>query len=405
MVDAVTKRMFNNKLAEGFAGITLCFVASMVLWPLWSLVAQKFFSLIASQGLAAAGPELSVKLLGAMVESSFMWMVVCAWIWMSLIFDNFGKTVFTKKQPFAGISYFVVGMVLGTIGFLVLIGFIGIWWKPFNLGVMFSPANASEAEMALKGWEASNFYSLMVVMVQIAFASLMHKWPFAGTSKEPIASFGVFAFSTCATYIGWVALVVPSFMPLSIDGATIINVPFGSFPSFVAFALGFIFFSVLPVEGGELYPMVFFAKKQPYMGMVGVLFAIAGGFVLPAVTRGIVEPLNLLPGAPVDIVVSSLELTVIIMMLAWHHLFESYPSPNLVPNSGVRILVRITIWVVSGSVLGVLWIKFFPLLPIGGNNLGLGFHTMGVLAGQFTFLLTLLFFDTFWDKWPLIRKA
>jgi AAT family amino acid transporter len=36
--------------------------------------------------------------------------------------------------------------------------------------------------------------------------------------------------------------------------------------------------------------------------------------------------------------------------------------------------------------------------------MGLGFTTMGILAGQFTFLMAILLFNTFFDKWPFVRK-
>jgi len=55
-------------------------------------------------------------------------------------------------------------------------------------------------------------------------------------------------------------------------------------------------------------------------------------------------------------------------------------------------------------VLGVIWLKIFTIVPFGANNLGMGYPTMGVLAGQFAFLMTLLFYNTFFDKWPLVYK-
>lgn len=64
-------RLFKNQLGAGFAALILCFAASLILWPLWSSVAQVLFLGLAYQGLAAAGPELAGKLVGAMVEGSF----------------------------------------------------------------------------------------------------------------------------------------------------------------------------------------------------------------------------------------------------------------------------------------------------------------------------------------------
>jgi len=405
MTEDITIRVFRNQLGTGFAALVLCFTASLILWPLWSTVAQTFFSALASQGLAAAGPEIGDKLVGAMVEGSFFWMVINTWIWLSIIMGNYGKTRFTDKQPFAGLSYVLTAFILGIVAFLLLIGFIGIWWKPFNLAIMFTPSTASDAALSLEGWEASNFFALAVILAQIPFASLLHKWPFAGTSKQPTESHGAFAFSTLVTYIVWLALIVPSFLHLSIDGEAVTSQPFGSWPAFVAFCQAFVIFSIMPAEGAEQYPMKLFAKKQPYMGLVGFLIALAAGFILPPVIKSFVEPLNLVAGVPVYVVVASLELSVIVFMLAWHHLFDDYPSAKLVPNTAARVLVRAAIWLGGGLVYGVLWLKVFHLLPIGRNNLGMGFPTMGILAGQFAFLMTFLIFNTYFDKWPLVRKG
>ena len=64
------------------------------------------------------------------------------------------------------------------------------------------------------------------------------------------------------------------------------------------------------------------------MGIAGFVIAVAAGFVVPPVVRAIIEPMNLVTGPPIDVVVSSLELSVIVFMLAWHHLFDDYPSSN-----------------------------------------------------------------------------
>jgi len=405
MTEGITLRVFKNQLGTGFAALVSCFAASIILWPLWSTGAQALFSALASQGLAAAGPVLAGKLVGAMVEGSFFWMVINAWIWLSIIMGNYGKTKLTEKQPFAGLSYVFTGFLLGGVAFLLLIGFIGIWWKPFNLAVMFTPATAADAALSLEGWEASNFFALAVIVAQIPFASLLHKWPFAGTSGQPTENYGAFAFSTLVTFVVWLALIVPSFLHLSIDGEAVTFQPFGSWPAFLAFCQAFVIFSIMPAEGAEHYPMKLFAKKQPYMGLVGFLLALAAGFFLPPVIKSIVEPLNLVPGVPVYVVVASLELSVIVFMLAWHHLFDDYPGATLVPNTAVRVLVRAAIWFGGGLVYGVLWLKVFPMLPIGMNNLGMGFPTLGILAGQFAFLMTFLIFNTYFDKWPLVRKS
>ena len=404
MPEYITKRTFKSSLATGFTSLLICLALSMILWPLWSIIAKAFFTAVASQGLNAAGTAPAAQLVGAMVEGSFFWMVINTWIWQTLIMGGYGKYKFTEQQPWAGLWYMVAAWFIGIIAFVVLIGFIGIWWKPFNLGLMFMPKTAADVALAYEGWEAANFFALAVIVAQIPFASLLHKWPFAGTSKQPTEGLGVLAFSTGMTYLFWLAAIVPSFLHLSIGEHEITHQPMGSWPAFVAFCQAFIIFSIMPAEGGENYPMKLFAKKQPYMAIIGFIIALAAGFLIPPVIKSIVEPMNLVPGTPVYVVVASLELSVIVFILAWHHLFEDYPNAALVKNTAARVFSRVAIWLVGGTVYGVLWLKTFKSLPIGANSLGMGFPTMGILAGQFALLMAILLFNTFFDKWPVIRK-
>jgi len=405
MTDYTIKRTFKGPLGTGFAALLASFVLALILWPIWATVMKSIFTICTQQGLAAADPKVAAKLIGSMVDGSFFWMVINTWIWQTLVMGNYGKTKFTDKQPFAGLWYVLVAWFFGIVAFIVLIGFIGIWWKPFNLSLMFLPKTAADVALAYEGWEAANFFALAVILAQIPFVSLLHKWPFGGTSKQPTESLGVLAFSTAVTYIIWIALIVPSFLHLSIGDHHVTSQPFGSWPAFVAFCQAFVIFSIMPAEGAEHYPMKLFAKKQPLMGLIGLAFALASGFIMPAIIKSIVAPLNLVPGTPLDVIVASLELSVIVFMLAWHHLFDDYPSAKLVPNTALRVLTRVAIWFIGGGVYGVLWLKTFKLLPIGANNLGMGFPTMGILAGQFAFLMTFLILNTFFDKWPFVRKS
>lgn len=404
MTEFIVKRTFKSPLATGLAAFVLCFVLACVLWPLWSLFMKSIFNTLAAPGLAAAEPKLAGQLLGAMVEGSFFWMVINPWIWMTLVMGNYGKTIFTSKQPHAGLWYTIVAWIVGALAFFLIIGFLGIWWKPFNLTLLFTPKTALEVEISFLGWETANFFALPVIMTQIPFIALFQKWPFAGTSRQPIEGWGTLFFSTLAVVLVWMGTILPSFMPLSIAGQQIFNIPMGSWPTWVAFCQAFVFFFLIPAEGGEGYPMKLFAKKQPWMGIAGFLIALAAGFTVPPIIRGIIAPFNLLPGAPVDLIVASLILSGVVSMLAWHHLFDDYPDARLVPNTALRILIRFTIWITLGGVLGTTWVKTFTLIPFGANSLNLGFPTMGILAGQFAFLMTLLFFNTFFDKWPLVYK-
>lgn len=404
MTEATIKRTFKGQLGTGIAALLTSFILALILWPIWAIVMKAIFTITAQQGLTAVEPKLAAQLIGAMVEGSFFWMVINTWIWQTLVMGNYGKTKFTDKQPWAGLWYVLVAWFFGIVAFVVLIGFIGIWWKPFNLVIMFLPKTAEEVSLAYEGWEAANFYALAVILAQIPFVSLLHKWPFAGTSKQPTESLGALAFSTVVTYIVWIALIVPSFLHFSIGEHQIVSQPFGSWPAFVAFCQAFVIFSIMPAEGAEHYPMKLFAKKQPYMAIVGFFIALAAGLIFPPIIKSVIEPLNLVPGTPPFVIVASLELSVIVIMLAWHHLFEDYPSAQLVPNTALRVLTRVAIWLIGGGIYGVVWLKTFKILTIGANNLGMGFPTMGILAGQFAFLMTIVIFNTFFDKWPFVRK-
>lgn len=399
------KRIFKSQLGTGFAALALSIAVAAALWPIWSLTVKAIYVSLAGPGLAAADPKSAGQLIGAVARGTFFWMVINTWIWLTLVMGNYGKTTFTAKQPWAGIWYTLLSWGLGIIGFFTLISFLGVWWKPFSLAIMFTPRTAEEVQLAFEAWEASNFYALSVIIAQIPLVSLLQKWPFAGKAEKPVDSFGVLAMGIAVTWIVWMAMIVPSWMKLSIGEHQIVTPPFGNWPAFAAFCQAYVIFAIMPVEGGELYPMKLFAKKQPLMGVIGFAIAIAAGFIMPAALRKIIAPLNLAAGLPLDVVAASLELSVIVFMLAWHHLFDDYPNAALAPNTAVRVCSRIAIWFIGGTIYGVIWLKTFKLIPYGANDLGMGVPPLGILAGQFALLLTLLFLNTFFDKWPLVRKV
>jgi len=399
-----TKRIINSQLGTGIAALLTCTVLAAILWPIWSIFWKGIFASLAAEGLALVDEATGATLLKVMVEGSFFWMVINPWVWQSLIMGNYGKDKFGAKQPVAGLWYVLVAWISGILAYVVLIGFLGIWWRPFNLGLMLNPQTVADVHLAIEGWEAANFLALAVIIAQIPFASLLHKWPFAGTSKPLTEGLGTFFFSFFVTFVVWLALIVPSFIQPTIEGNPINIAPFGSWPAFVAFCQAFVFFAIMPAEGAEHYPMKLFAKKQPYMAIAGLIIAIGAGFLVPPIIKGIVAPMNLMPGGNPDVVVACLELSVVVWMLVWHHLFEDYPSAAVVPGTAARVFTRIAIWVVGGFIIGVIWVKVFMLLPYGASNLGMGYPTMGPLAGQFAFLMVVLMYNTFMDKWPWVIK-
>lgn len=405
MSDFVVKRTFPGILATGLAATAICLIVACVYWPVWGTIMKAVGSSLAGAGLKTVDPKVAAKYYTVLAEWSFFWMVITAWIWQTLLMGNYGKTYLTVRQPWAGLWYTVVGFVTGIIGFLVITCVIGGWWKPFSPGILFTPQNAHEVAMAIEGFEAGNFFALVGITVQIPLVALFHKWPFAGNAKPPFDSLAVLMTSLFLATIVWIAHIVPSFMKLSLDGQVVTAAPMGSFPTYVAFCQCYVFWMLIGAEGGEMYPSKLFAKKQPYMGLAGLAIALVCGYGTLQVVRPFIASLNLMPGAPVDLLVASFVLSIILVQLLWHHLFDDYPTAQMMSNQPARILIRIAIWVVVGSIVGILWIKNYKLLPFAGNDLGMGFPVMGLLAGQFAFMMVYLYMNTFFDKWPLVRKV
>ena len=242
-------------------------------------------------------------------------------------------------------------------------------------------------------------------MVNIGYAALFHKWPFAGNIKAPWDSLGAWSLSSYFCFLAWFALIIPSFWHLQIGEHEIVTKPMGSWPTFAAYAQCFIWWFLIPAEGGEHYPMKLFAKKQPWMGIIGLIITILMGFVQLQILRAFIYPLNLLPGAPPDVAVASIALSVVIATLLWHHVFDDWPTAATVKNQALRIFIRIGIWWAVGLGFGFFWIKTFKLIPFGGTDMGLGYPVMGILAGQFVWLMCFLYYNTFFDKWPLVKKV
>ncbi|SDD86337.1 hypothetical protein [Sporomusa acidovorans] len=404
MNELVTKQRSQNPLVIGGVLFGLCFLFSFLYWPVWGTLSKMLAVNLAGTALASADTEIAAKYIGVVTEGTFFWCIITAWIWQTLVCGNYGKYWLTKKQPWAGLWYTLISFAAGIIGFLVIVSFVGIWWQPFNLAVMLTPANNHELHLAIEGWEVGNFFALASIMVQILYVAAFHKWPFAGKVQQSLEAFGAFMTSMFFCTIIWVALFFPSFMKLEIGGQAIVSPPFGTWPAFLAFAQAFILVFLMPAEGGEMYPTKLFASKQPWMGIVGTILALAGGFVLPPLYKLLLAPLNLMPGAPLDLVATIVELASIVWLLSWHHLFSDYPGANLVKNTAQRVIMRYIIWFAGGFVWGLFWLIAYKSLPFAGNNLGMGFPVMGPVAGQFVFLMALLYCNTFFDKWPMVYQ-
>jgi AAT family amino acid transporter len=395
------KKRFNNPLKSGLASFLVLFVFASLTWPLWSVIAKSFFLMIAGEGLKSLDGHLVDHFLKDAVEGTFFWMSIVAWCWATLVFGGYGKYKHTNRQPHAGIRQYISAVAGGIIGFIVLTGILGIWWKPFGWDILFTPATVEEVELAIKGWGCSNFYALMVIICQIPITSLFHRHPFADKIEEPGVGIGAMAIGTSVALIIWFAMVVPSLFELSFNGQVITGKPMGSWTTVVAWCQCFILWFLIPAEGGELFPMKLVCKKQPFMGMAGLIISFMGGHLTLRVMRAILASFAENLDMPVDLVVASFILSIIVAMLLWHHHFYDYPSDKVVANTLARTCLRILVWIVLGSIFGVVWLKTYMYLPFGGNNLGLGYPMLGVLAGQFVFLMPLLYMNTFFDRWPV----
>ncbi|MHB8109169.1 MAG: hypothetical protein ACYDHW_03945 [Syntrophorhabdaceae bacterium] len=405
MNDYITKRSFKSPVITGTAAFAICFVASMAYWPIWGFVSKYIILWFGAPGLAEVDGKTAGKFVQVFAEATFFWMIINAWIWQTLVFGSYGKYAVTKRQPYAGIWYTLVGLCVGFVGFLIIAGFTGLWWKPFNFAILFTPRNAAEVHLAIEGWEASNFYALAVILANIGYVALFHKWPFAGNIKSPWDGVGAMSLSSYFCLLVWLAIILPSLLNIGIGSHPAVSKPMGSWPTFVAYAQCFIWWFLIPAEGGENYPMRFFAKKQPWMGIAGLIITGTMSYATLRLLQFVIHPLNLMPALPADVPVASLALSLVIATLLWHHVFDDWPSAALVQNQAARILIRIGIWCTLGMGLGLVWLKTFRSIPFAGTDMGYGYPVMGILAGQFVFLMCFLYYNTFFDKWPLVRKV
>jgi AAT family amino acid transporter len=402
----ILKRRFEGKIATGISGILICFAVALIYWPIWGTLSKAIITTTAAEGLAAVDSGTAEHFIRAFTEATFFWCCINAWTWQTLIFGNYGKYALTERQPWAGIWYTCLMFVSGIAAFMVIIPFIGVWWHPFNLSLLFSPVNAEEVKLGLAGWEAAGFYVLPVLICQIPFVSLFQKKPWAGNLKPPLDGLALMMTSSAFALIVWVGIFIPSFFHLQLNGTAITAQPLGSWPQVLAFCQGFIFWFLLPAEGGEGYPYKALSGKQPWMGLAGLVIAlVAGGILMPKCYVALISTLSLNEGVNPYVTAASLELSNICFLLFWHHLFDDYPGVDLESNGVKRFFKRLAIWLIGGSLFGFIWLKAYPVLPFAGNNLGMGFPVMGILAGQFALLMAALMFNTFFDKWPLVYKA
>lgn len=414
MKEFVMKPRSKNNIVNGLISVAIVMVVAVVGWIIWSQLFQFILKGIAGPALNTINADLKSAFLLNAVEGTFFWMIIASWVWFTLDLGNYGKYAKTTKQPVAGLRYLGLSMLVGFIAFMVFVGFHSISWAPFKFNILFSPQTDVEAALAIKGWGAVNFFALSVILTQIPIVSLFNKYPFSKYAKDSkfAIGFGALALSLVFAMLNWNSFILPSFVQLQ----TAVNVgaeevilaatqqPLGTWNAALAWAQLFVFFFLLPAEGGEGYPQKLITDKQPWSGIVGFAIALVASLVaLPVLTK-VLTPLATSLEMDPSLVVASFVLTIINVMLTWHHHFYDYPTSDQM-GLGARIAARAAIVLVIGSILAVVWLKFYTLIPFGGNNLGLGHPMLGLMGGQFVYMMPMLIMNTYFDKWPNARSV
>ncbi|MEG2707886.1 MAG: hypothetical protein RR968_02015 [Vagococcus sp.] len=406
MSEFVMKKRIKHPLLSGLLSVVVIVLVASIGWILWSNIWKMIILAIGGSAISSLSPEVQGHFLKESVEGTFFWIVISTWVWFTLNMGNYGKYTKTTKQPQAGLRYTGLAFLSGIVGFALFVTFLGIWWEPFSWQVLFRPVDEAQAHLAIKGWSAINFFALSVILAQIPLASLFGKYPFSKHSKEPWSvAFGTLSLGLFLALFNWITFIVPSFISLQTEGVAVTTQPFGAWPTALAWCQLFIFFFLIPAEGGEGYPQKLITSKQPYSGLIGLGIATGLAFLLLPVLRSVLTPLAESVQIAPDLAVASFVLTIINVLLTWHHHFDDYPNKELVPSVAGRVLAQLGIVIVIGAILGVLWIKYVGLWPFGGNDLGLGHPMLGIMGGQFVYMMPMLFMNTFFDKWPVAKSV
>lgn len=403
----VMKKRFGHPVLSGLATVAFLLVFASIAWITWSLVWKQIFLFIGGNAVSSLSSGVQGHFLKEAVEGTFFWMVIGTWVWFSLNMGNYGKYTKSMKQPIVGIRYTLLAFLAGLLGFVAFVSLMGLWWEPFNWQILFRPGSEQEGLLAIKGWAATNFFALTVILAQIPLVSLFGKYPFSKLSHEPrVIAIGTLSLGLFLAMLSWVVFILPSFMTFEIDGTAVTGTPFGDWSTALAWCQLFIFFFLLPAEGAEGYPQKFITTKQPWSGFVGLGIALVGAFTFLPLLRILLTPLANSLGLAPDMAVASVTLTIINVLLTWHHHFDDYPSKEVMPSTVGRIMIQLVIVLIIGSVLGILWLTTtLELSPFGANDLSLGHPMLGILGGQFVYMMPMLFMNTFFDKWPLAKSV
>ncbi|MGY4104219.1 hypothetical protein ACWOA0_01215 [Ignavigranum ruoffiae] len=409
MTEFINKKRFDNTLVNGLVAFISVFITANVFWIVFSQLFKFIFTLISGSALNRLSPELASAWMTVAVEGAFFWLVITPWIWMALNLGNPGKYDHGIKQPGVGLRYLLRSMLWGLIAFFVFTIFLGFWWEPFSLTYLFRPENDQAASIAIKSFTALNFFALAAILAQIPSVSLFGKWPAQLFTDDPkTIGFINFSLSLGIAILVWLGIMIPGFMePIEYMGQAITRNPWGGWHGELAWFQLFILFFLIPAEGFALYPQRWITRKQPWSGLVGLVIAMLAAFVLHPVLKTILAPIASAANLPDnDLMVASFALSIINVMLTWHQLFEDYPHIDQVGgHEGRRILRQFIIVIVLGSIFGLIWPFIWQLLPLAGNDLGLGHPVLGLIAGHFVYMMPMLYTGTGFDRWPVNQNV
>jgi AAT family amino acid transporter len=94
-----------------------CFILSLIYWPIWGWISKSIILAFGTPGLQEVDAKTAGKFFQVFAEATFFWMIINALIWQALIFGGYGTYFITSRQPWAGIWYTAVDLIVGVIGF------------------------------------------------------------------------------------------------------------------------------------------------------------------------------------------------------------------------------------------------------------------------------------------------
>lgn len=85
------ERRFKNPLVSGGIAVVITFLIACIGWPIWGLIVKGIISNLASVGLAQVDATATGQYIKDVTEGTFFWMSINSWVWLTLLFGNYGK--------------------------------------------------------------------------------------------------------------------------------------------------------------------------------------------------------------------------------------------------------------------------------------------------------------------------